>query len=156
MRKKSDEENFEEAEAQAWRCWTKTTIPSEVQALFRDAKILNATPDQDKPFYKLVRALKKFTDEHGALPITSGLPDMKASTGAYVELQKMYRRRAAFEKEKFESLLGSDREGVTEDMVDAFLKNSHALKLLRGRKWGALDTDKEAICECSSISWSVF
>lgn len=145
MRKKPDEENFEEAEAQAWRCWSKTTVPSETQTLFRDPKIFNATPENDKPFYKLVRALKQFTEEYGALPVTSGLPDMKASTGAYVELQKMYRRRAAVESEKFVAFLGSNKDGVTEDMVDAFLKNSHALKLLRGRKWGALDTDKEAL-----------
>lgn len=44
-RRKIDEENFEEAEAQAYRSWTETKVPSEVVELFDDPKLqtLNAS-----------------------------------------------------------------------------------------------------------------
>lgn len=45
MKLKIDEENFEEAEAQAYRSWTETKVPSEVAELFDDPKLemLNAS-----------------------------------------------------------------------------------------------------------------
>ncbi|KAF8908198.1 hypothetical protein CPB84DRAFT_1767560 [Gymnopilus junonius] len=143
MRKKHDEENFEEAEAQAYRAWTPTTVPSDISALFTDPKVLSLT-DSSPPFYHLVYALSKFVEDqpYHALPLTSTLPDIKASTDSYIHLQKLYKARAEEEKQIFKSYL---KVPVEEDMVDAFLKNSHALKLLRGKKWGALEADKEAL-----------
>ena len=143
MRKKSDEENFEEAEAQAYRAWTPTTVPSEIKALFSDPKVLSLTTSSP-PFYHLLYALSKFVEEqpYHALPLTSTLPDIKASTEAYIHLQKLYKKRSEEEKEIFKSYLKVE---VPEDMIDAFLKNSHALKLLRGKRWGALDADPQAL-----------
>jgi hypothetical protein len=45
MKRKIDEENFEEAGAQAYRSWTETKVPSEVAELFDDPKLktLNAS-----------------------------------------------------------------------------------------------------------------
>jgi len=143
MRKKSDEENFEEAEAQAYRAWTTTTVPSEIRELFSDPKVLSLSPTS-VPFFHLVHALSKFVEEQPShnLPLTSTLPDMKASTGSYIHLQKLYKARAEEEKAIFKSYL---QVPVSEDMVDAFVKNSHALKLLKGKKWGALDADPQAL-----------
>ncbi|KDR70143.1 hypothetical protein GALMADRAFT_254985 [Galerina marginata CBS 339.88] len=143
MQKKSDEENFEEAEAQAYRTWTKTTVPSETSKLFSDPKVLSLSPTSP-PFFHLVHALKRFTDEQPGqgLPLTSTLPDMKASTGSYIHLQKLYKTRAEEEKAVFKNYL---QVPVDDDMVDTFLKNSHALKLLRGKKWGSLDADPKAL-----------
>lgn len=44
-RRKIDEENFEEAEAQAYRSWTETKVPSELAELFNDSRLqsLNAS-----------------------------------------------------------------------------------------------------------------
>ncbi|KIM43435.1 hypothetical protein M413DRAFT_18011 [Hebeloma cylindrosporum] len=124
MRKKADEENFEEAEAQAYRAWTTTTVPSEIRELFTEPKVLSLTPTS-APFFHLVHALSRF-----------------ASTGSYIHLQKLYKARAEEEKAIFKSYL---QVPVSEDMVDAFVKNSHALKLLKGKKWGALDADPQAL-----------
>ncbi|KAH9476223.1 NEDD8-activating enzyme E1 regulatory subunit [Psilocybe cubensis] len=155
MRKKPDEENFEEAEAQAYRAWTKTVVPSETRALFDDAKVISPS-SVEAPFYKLVRALKKFVEGSGALPLTSTLPDMKASTSAYIDLQKLYKTRAEEEKEVFRGCLseacGGDIKAIGEDMIDAFVKNSHALKLLRGKRWAALDEDHEALVLATQTS----
>lgn len=143
MRKKSDEENFEEAEAQAYRAWTTTTVPFETRELFSDPNVLSLSPTS-APFFHLVHALSKFVQEQPShnLPLTSTLPDMKASTGSYIHLQKLYKARAEEEKAIFKSYL---QVPVSEDMVDAFVKNSHALKLLKGKKWGALDADPQAL-----------
>jgi len=143
MRKKSDEENFEEAEAQAYRVWSTTTVPSEIRELFANPKVLSLSP-ASAPFFHLVHALSKFVEEQPShtLPLTSTLPDMKASTGCYIHLQKLYKTRAEEEKAIFKSYL---QIPVPEDMVDAFVKNSHALKLLRGQRWGTLDADPHAL-----------
>lgn len=134
--RKSDEENFEEAEAQAYRCWTPTVVPSEIQQLFT----LQSSSSSSSSFPVLLSALSQFTQHNpaspqypsGVLPLTSGLPDMKASTEQYVELQKMYRAQAEAEKKVFKSYLSQDVDDAT---VDTFLKNAHALKVLKGREW---------------------
>ena len=143
MKKKIDEENFDEAEAQAYRCWTSTTVPSEIRALFQDSKVKYLTP-KSAPFFHLVAALAKFTEEQppNTLPLTSTLPDMKASTNSYISLQKLYKARAEEEKTLFKSYLTVPVDDAT---VDAFLKNAHALKLLRGKRWGALDKNPSAL-----------
>jgi amyloid beta precursor protein binding protein 1 len=142
-RKKIDEENFEEAEAQAYRAWTPTTVPSEIKSLFQDPEVVNLSP-VSSPFSHLVNALSRFVREQPShtLPLTSTLPDMKASTEAYICLQKMYKKRAEEEKQIFRQYL---QIPVDDAVVDAFLKNSHALKLLRGKPWGALDSDPRAL-----------
>ncbi|KAJ3512655.1 hypothetical protein NLJ89_g3399 [Agrocybe chaxingu] len=113
MRKKSDEENFEEAESQAYRAWTATTVPSEIRDLFSDPK------------------------------------DMKADTNKYIGLQKLYKKRAEEEKQIFKSYLTAPVDDAT---VDAFVKNAHALKLLRGKRWGSLDEDPKALAELVETS----
>lgn len=152
MRKKIDEENFEEAEAQAYRAWTPTTVPSDIRSLFKDPKVTNLTPTS-APFFHLVSALAKFVEEQPShtLPLTSTLPDMKASTEAYIHLQKMYKKRAEEEKAIFKRYLQTP---VDDAMVDVFLKNSHALKLLRGEQWGSLDVDSKAL-SMSTLSFFI-
>lgn len=145
MKKKIDEENFDEAEAQAYRCWTPTVVPSEIVSLFQDSKLqtLNA---QSPVFFHLLAALKTFTEQSdiNTLPLTSTLPDMKASTTDYIHLQKLYKVRAEEEKAQFKSYIPVL---VDDGLVDLFVKNSHALKLMRGKRWGELDQDTNALCK---------
>ncbi|TFK34707.1 hypothetical protein BDQ12DRAFT_689426 [Crucibulum laeve] len=145
MKHKQDEENFDEAEGQAYRCWTPTVVPSEIKALFSDPKLaaLSAT---SPPFFYLLHALKRFVEEQPqhSLPLSNTLPDMKASTGAYIELQKMYKTRAEEEKSIFKSYLPADVE-VDESMLDAFVKNVHAVKVMRGKQWGAVDKEPKTL-----------
>lgn len=142
MRKKFDAENFEEAESQAYRAWTPSKVPSDIHALFSDPQVTNVTPTS-APFYHLVHALSRFVEEQPSktLPLTSTLPDMKSSTDAYIQLQNMYKQRAEEEKEILKGYL---KVPVDADMVDAFVKNSHALKLLRGKRYGQAEENKVA------------
>ncbi|KAF8996001.1 hypothetical protein BDQ17DRAFT_1310631 [Cyathus striatus] len=152
MKLKIDEENFDEAEAQAYRAYTATTVPSEIRSLFADPKVQNLSSDTPV-FFHLVAALKKFVEsqDHGCLPLTSTLPDMKASTGAYIELQKLYKAQAEKEKEVFKGLIQPDVP-VDDALVDTFVKNAHGIKVVRGKRWGWLDEDKEALINAIQVA----
>lgn len=142
MKFKFDEENFDEAESQAYRCWTDTTVPSDIASLFQDLALSSLTPDSP-PFFHLLSALHQFTlQPPHTLPLTSTLPDMKADTNSYIHLQKLYKTRAEEEKAIFKSFLTVP---IDDALVDTFVKNSHGLKLLRGKKWGVLDSDPVAL-----------
>ena len=143
MRKKADEENFEEAEAQAYRVWTTTNVPSDTQSLLSLPSLSSLTP-ASPPFYHLLAALKEFVEsqDHGCLPLTSTLPDMKAATEPYIHLQTLYKRQAEEEKAIFKNLI---KVPIDDEVVDAFVKNAHALRLLQGDKFGAIDNEPKAL-----------
>lgn len=146
MKIKYDEENFEEAEAQAYRCWTETRVPSEIANLFQDPQLSKLGPGSP-PFFHLLDALRQFTlREPHVLPLTSTLPDMKANTESYIHLQKLYKARAEEEKEVFKSFLSVP---VDDALVDSFVKNAHGVKVLRGKRWGALEADPALLGACS-------
>lgn len=158
MRKKADEENFEEAEAQAYKCWSNTVVPSDIKALFSVTS--EASPPHTKPFHLLLKALEIFTTtvEPHALPLSATLPDMKADTKQYVGIQRLYKDRASEEKRIFKDILGKvlkeqgeDANLVDDETIDAFVKNAHILRLLKGKKWGWIDSDKAALSASSSF-----
>jgi NEDD8-activating enzyme E1 regulatory subunit len=152
MRKKLDEENFEEAESQAFKCWTETVVPSDIKSLF--TLPAESSPPHTKPFRILLKALETYTTTvpPHTLPLSATLPDMKASTNQYVGLQKLYKDRAVEEKEMFKKILadllreqGEDPSLIDEDTIDSFVKYSHILRLLKGKKWGWADKDASAL-----------
>jgi amyloid beta precursor protein binding protein 1 len=170
MKVKQDEENFDEAEAQAYRCWSEAKvcgtnfllsflhliiidfhaqIPSDISTLLGLPIPSHSTDPSIKQFYTLLSALKTFTSIQPpyTLPLSATLPDMHTSTQSYVNLQKLYKARAEEEKAVFRELLKEESGGedIDAETVDSFLKNCHALKLLKGTKWGVLDAKREAL-----------
>lgn len=144
MKVKSDEENFDEAEAQAYRAWTPTGVPSEIQSILSSPTLDldNLTPSSPT-FYHLLSALKQFTAQPPyVLPLSSTLPDMKSDTRNYVHLQRLYKARAEHERGVLRGLV---QIPVEDELVDVFVKNSHGLRVLHGRRWGEFDSDREAI-----------
>ena len=142
MKVKLDEENFEEAESQAYRCWTETTIPSDIAPLLSDPLLSQLSLDSPQ-FYHLLEALRQFTLQPPyALPLSSTLPDMKSDTTNYIHLQKIYKAKAEEDKKIFRGLV---RVPVDEGVVDLFVRNAHHLKSMRGTKWGKLDKDPAAL-----------
>lgn len=152
MAKKIEEENFEEAEAQAYRAWTETTVPFEVQELLdQSVDILDDLPSmQSSPnaqFYRLLWALREFIKEEPfCLPLTSTLPDMKSDTQNYIHLQHLYKTRAEEERNRFKEILYKSPnaalgESVEDAMADDFVRNAHAIRILKGENVGAMDQD---------------
>ncbi|KAJ7269884.1 hypothetical protein C8J57DRAFT_1323830 [Mycena rebaudengoi] len=149
MKIKFDEENFDEAEAQAYRCWTETRVPGDIAALFQDPELSRLSPTSP-PFFHLLHALRQFTLEPPhTLPLSSTLPDMKANTTSYIHLQKLYKARAEEEKATFKAFLTVP---IEDSLIDSFVKNAHGLKVLRGKKWGALDADPAALASAVASS----
>ena len=142
MKAKVDEENFDEAVSQAYRCWTETTVPSDIAALLSDPVLSQLSLDSPQ-FYHLLEALRQFTLQPPCtLPLTSTLPDMRADTTNYIHLQKLYKAKAEEDKKIFRGLV---RVPVDEAVVDLFVRNAHHLKLMRGTKWGELDKNPAAL-----------
>ena len=94
LKRKIDEENFEEAEAQAFRLWSEKPVPTDVAALFELAPL---PQDPNQAFHVLLKTLKLFIEKYGAVPLTSSLPDMKTDTASYVRLQNLYKEQAKVE-----------------------------------------------------------
>jgi len=142
MRVKVDEENFDEAVSLAYRCWTETTVPSDIATLLSDPVLSQLSLDSPQ-FYHLLEALRQFTLQPPCtLPLTSTLPDMRADTTNYIHLQKLYKAKAEEDKKIFRGLV---RVPVDEAVVDLFVRNAHHLKLMRGTKWGQLDKNPAAL-----------
>lgn len=168
MKVKLDEENFDEAVAQAYRAWTPTNVPGDIQALFADEKCTGfpnvSGLGASSQFWALLRALHLFTAARGYLPLTASIPDMKADTKQYIELQARYKRQADAERKEFVGLLrevvaqtgqrhvegDGEVPGFSDDAILEFVKNAHGLKVLRGREWGV--SRPEDVAEALSIS----
>jgi NEDD8-activating enzyme E1 regulatory subunit len=63
---------------------------------------------------------------------------MKASTGSYIELQKLYKDQAGTERDEFRRILDQDGKGgekISEEVVDSFVRNAHGLRVLIGKPW---------------------
>lgn len=135
-----DEENFQEAMSQAYRVFSATTIPSHIKQLFEDESCVNLNSKTSSNFWFLVRALKEFVlhEGEGKLPLIGAVPDMKADTSRYVDLQHVYRRKSLVDKEHFvkhlnKILLEHGRPAIPETEIDIFCKNTPYLRLLRYR-----------------------
>lgn len=149
MRRKVDEENFEEAISQAYRAHTETKVPFDVAELFSDSGLTSLSPSSP-PFFHLLAALKEFSEQPPfTLPLSATLPDMHSETSGYVHLQKLYKAQAEKEKQKFVAILKARGVDAQPDMVDEFVRNAHALKIIRGRSWESFDEDKKTLGQSS-------
>lgn len=98
-----DEENLVEAFANAYLAYVPRRIPDELQTWMLDARAEECAT----PFWVMMRALRDFvgkTQSH-LLPVCSTLPDMTATTGMYVSLQRCYKDRATKDFEAFSAIV---------------------------------------------------
>lgn len=90
----------------------------------------------------MMRALRQFVEQgDGTLPLPGSLPDMKALSSTYVQLQLLYRQKAAEDLVKFKQLLMAVLQSVSlpvdiisVEEIDSFAKNASYLKVIRGRR----------------------
>jgi hypothetical protein len=90
----------------------------------------------------MARALRQFVEEgDGTLPLPGSLPDMKALSATYVQLQLLYRRKAAEDLATFKRLLEGILQSVSlpvdiisSEEIESFAKNASYLKVVRGRR----------------------
>ncbi|CAO1636143.1 unnamed protein product [Sympodiomycopsis kandeliae] len=151
--KNLDTENFDEAISSLgqniWRpISSNRKIPAELQDIFKDSACENIT-SKSTNFWLLIRALRDFVQtpsQHspsggeGHLPLPGSLPDFKASSSTYVEVQKLFRQKAQRDLEGLKGHLvkvlesvGLPPVAIADSEVESFAKHAGYVKLIRGR-----------------------
>lgn len=111
---------------------------------------------QSTHFWLLLHAVRAFTrhpsNPSRLLPLSGALPDMKATSSAYVTLQKLYKQKAREDLDLVKQLLRetlatvgavSSNDGggggsvggidIREEEIESFVKHAAWLKVIRGR-----------------------
>lgn len=123
------EENFEEAASAVMKHLVMPTIPPSLQEVF-DYKHAAEVPKSS--FWIITEAVKNFYGKHKQLPISGGLPDMKAQSDVYIRLQNIYKEKARKDAAEvfatLQTLPGGD--SIEKDEVDMYCTNARFIKLI--------------------------
>ena len=150
------EENYDEAIGAVLKGLNPSTVSSGVREVFeakeckeltKEVSMLNTyyakqasnSPFQSANFWIIASAIASFYEKHSLLPLPGSLPDMKAQSADYIQLQNVYRSKA---RKDFIEVLTTVREIekrlarenlIDEKEVELFCKEAGHVKLLRGR-----------------------
>ncbi|CCF39793.1 ThiF family protein [Colletotrichum higginsianum] len=124
------EENFEEAVAAVLKTILPPLLPSAVKQIFEYTHANDSVAKST--FWVIADAVRDFYERHQCLPVPGGLPDMKAQSSVYIELQNIYKAKA---RKDAAEVLASVRqkpggEGVDPAEVELFCKNAAFVKLV--------------------------
>ncbi|KAF1362687.1 NEDD8-activating enzyme E1 regulatory subunit [Lizonia empirigonia] len=132
------EENFDEAVAAVLKSLNPPQASSSVKEVFTAPECLLIR--QDSPtFWVIANAIGLFYTKYGVLPVPGSVPDMKARSKDYIQLQNVYKSKARKDlAEVLESVRFLERNAnrsipMKEKDVEAFCKNAAHIKLVRGR-----------------------
>ncbi|KAM0327948.1 hypothetical protein ACHAQA_005347 [Verticillium albo-atrum] len=131
------EENFDEAVAAVLKTISPPSLPESLRHVF---EYQSADPEESKSsFWIIAGAVKAFYETHKCLPVPGGLPDMKAQSSVYIQLQGIYKAKAR--KDAAEVLASVRRAPGGEDVdpaeVDLFCKNAAFVKLIDSKDGGS-------------------
>lgn len=156
------EENFEEAVAAVLKTVVSPGIPSDLKEVFnhhhddpvslgsaskKHHQIVGANVrfqiEQKASFWIIVDAVKTFYQKHSCLPLPGNVPDMKAQSNVYIQLQNLYKSKA---REDVEEVLQTVQQApggkdVDPEEVKLFCKNAAFVKLINA---GTVDADRLA------------
>lgn len=81
-------------------------------------------------FWIIADAVKQFYEQHGALPLSGKVPDMKAQSKVYIKLQTIYKTKARKDAaEVLETVQASPGgKDIDPGEVDLFCKNAAFVK----------------------------
>ncbi|MCJ1311832.1 hypothetical protein MMC25_005505 [Agyrium rufum] len=133
------EENYEEAVAAVLKNLNPSSISSGLQEVF-DSEELRSRAQGSASFWIVAHAIHTFHARHGVLPLPGSLPDMKAQSADYVQLQNIYRAKAKKDLAEVSSLVRQRESevGITggdaapEAEIETFCKGAAYVKLIRG------------------------
>lgn len=94
-------------------------------------------------FWVIADAIKQFYQTHGCLPLQGNVPDMKAQSKVYIQLQNLYRAKARKDVEEVLRTVHKSPSGenVDPEEVKLFCKNAAFVKLINA---AAADADRLA------------
>jgi NEDD8-activating enzyme E1 regulatory subunit len=83
-------------------------------------------------FWIIADAVKKFFNKHQCLPVPGGLPDMKAESSVYINLQNIYKAKARQDVAEVLDLIRAvpGGENIDPAEVELFCKNAAFIKLI--------------------------
>ncbi|KAL7419270.1 hypothetical protein Q5752_006107 [Cryptotrichosporon argae] len=139
LKRKGDEENFEEAESQAYRVWNKSEVPYEVQQLLQDPSVRDVSANS-KNLHFLLHALGIYLKDTPHLPpVSPSLPDMHSSTTSYVALQNLYKQQFKHDLGVYSGILekvlervGLPADAVPSEEVEGFARNVAGVGMVKG------------------------
>lgn len=133
---RDDEENFQEAINAVNTAVLRSQIPPETRDLLAEAekKDLNRRPDNAE-FWTLCKALRRFIDYTGFLPLRGSLPDMTADTERYIQVQNIFHKKAAEDAKEMSRLAEEvaksyGRPPPGQEAVHKFCRNAGFLRLI--------------------------
>lgn len=132
------EENFDEAVAAVLKSLNPPEVGSSVKEIFTAPESLLIREDSPT-FWVIANAIGLFYTKYGVLPVPGSVPDMKARSKDYIELQNIYKSKARKDfAEVLESVRFLERNAnrstpIDEKDVELFCKNAAHIKLVRGR-----------------------
>ncbi|GIZ41660.1 hypothetical protein CKM354_000495900 [Cercospora kikuchii] len=137
----ASEENFDEAIAAATKLLKAPEIPKQVHAILTAPEAQSLTPESP-PFWLIANAVQQFCDKHGQLPLPGAVPDMKARSNTYVELQNIYKTKAREDAAEVLATVRSLEQStqrlpslppIDEKEVELFCKGAAHISMVRGR-----------------------
>lgn len=133
------EENFDEAAAAVLKSLNPPAISSGLREVFDADHCRNLKPTSAN-FWIIANAIQKFHASHnGILPLPGALPDMKAQSSDYIQLQNIYKAKARSDlAEVIRTVRSSEQEvsrqpSIEPAEIEAFCKGAQFVKLIHGR-----------------------
>ncbi|EME40813.1 hypothetical protein DOTSEDRAFT_90918 [Dothistroma septosporum NZE10] len=132
-----NEENFDEACAAVLKSLNPPTPERGVLDIL-NAPEVHMISETSAPFWIIANAIMQFYQDHGELPLPGAVPDMKARSNTYIELQNIYKAKA---REDASEVLKTVRQteqqlarsaAIAEKEVENFCKGAAHIALVRG------------------------
>ncbi|TVY24558.1 NEDD8-activating enzyme E1 regulatory subunit [Lachnellula hyalina] len=125
------EENFDEATAAVLKTISAPSLASSVKEVF-DYK--PSEVEASSSFWVITDAIKQFYGKHNALPLPGSVPDMKAQSTIYVQLQNIYKAKARRDISEVLEIVRAHPSGKDVEVaeIETFSKNAAFIKLIRG------------------------
>ena len=141
-----DEENFDEADAAVLKSLNPPTPSSSVREILNSPEAQSLTASSP-PFWIIANAIQQFYTQHGELPLPGAVPDMKAHSDTYIELQNIYKQKAREDcaeviksVRKLEKTLNrSPKQTIDEKEIENFCKGAAHVSLVRGKPFKILE-----------------
>lgn len=132
------EENYDEAVAAVLKSLNPPEPTSSVKEIFKTPECVLVSRDSSS-FWVIAHAIGLFYTKYGVLPVPGSVPDMKARSADYIQLQNVYKSKArkdvveVLESVRFLERTADRKDLIDEKDVEAFCKNVAHIKLVRGR-----------------------
>ncbi|KAJ4296843.1 hypothetical protein N0V90_006891 [Kalmusia sp. IMI 367209] len=144
------EENFEEAVSAVLKSLNPPEPSSTVKDIFKAQECI-VIRENSASFWIIAHAIGLFYTKYGVLPVPGAVPDMKARSADYIQLQNVYKTKArkdlaeVLESVRFLERTANTSKQIDEKDVEAFCKNAAHIKLVRGRPFHIVPADKELL-----------